>query len=107
MTVVLTVSNTRDLSRYTPWFAGTMVALFISIEAPVSGMSMNAARTLGSAVVAGEWTALWIYFTAPPLAMLLAAYIFRQRYGLRAVFCAKLHHHNAEPCLFRCNYHEL
>lgn len=107
MSVVLTVSNTRDLSRYTPWFAGALVALFISIEAPVSGMSMNAARTFGSAALAGEWTALWIYFTAPPLGMLLAAHLFRQRRGLQAVFCAKLHHHNAEPCPFRCNYRQL
>ena len=38
----------------------------ISIEAPISGMSMNPARSLGSALAAANWTAVWIYFSAPP-----------------------------------------
>ena len=36
-------------------------------------MSMNPARTLGPAVLAHTSRSLWIYFTAPPLGMLLAA----------------------------------
>ena len=70
MTVVLIASNSRRLAPYTGLFAGLLVATFITFEAPLSGMSMNPARTVGSAFWAGDWTALWIYFTAPPLGML-------------------------------------
>ena len=73
MSVVLRVSNTPHLARYTGLFAGALVATYITLEAPFSGMSMNPARTFGSAFVGHLWTGLWIYFTAPVLAMQLAA----------------------------------
>ncbi len=104
MSTVLRVSNNARLSRYTPYFAGSLVALFISVESPLSGMSMNPARTFGSAVAASEWIGLWIYFTAPPLAMLAASVMYQWRGAGRQVFCAKLHHHNSERCIFRCNF---
>ena len=104
MTVILSVSNTRRLSRWTGLFAGSLVATYITIEAPISGMSMNPARTLGSAVGAHVWTALWIYFTAPPLGMLLAAEVYRRIKAGRAIACAKLHHHNTHRCIFKCNF---
>jgi len=107
MGTILWVSNSRRLSRFTPLFAGALVALFISFEAPLSGMSMNPARTFGSALCADEWTALWIYFTAPPAAMLLAAILYRFRRGAHRVFCAKLHHCNSQRCIFNCRYGDL
>jgi aquaporin Z len=100
MTVVLTTSNRANLARYTGLFAGLLVAAFITFEAPLSGMSMNPARTVGSAFWAGDWTALWIYFTAPLLGMLLAAEIYLRRHGPAGVFCAKLHHLNNKRCIF-------
>jgi aquaporin Z len=107
MSTVLMASNSQRLSRYTPLFAGTLVATFITIEAPLSGMSMNPARTLGSAFSADEWTALWIYFTAPLAGMVFAGAIYRFRRGAHAVFCAKLHHCNQQRCIFRCKFAEL
>jgi aquaporin Z len=104
MTVILNVSNTKRLSRWTGLFAGALVATYITIEAPISGMSMNPARTVGSAFGAHVWTSLWIYFTAPPLGMLLAAEVFRRIKAGRGVACAKLHHHNNQRCIFRCNF---
>ncbi len=104
MTVVLTVSNTKRLGRWTGLFAGGLVAIYISIESPLSGMSMNPARTFGSALGAHQFTALWIYFTAPPLGMLLAAEVYQRIRAGRAVACAKLHHHNNQRCIFRCNF---
>jgi aquaporin Z len=107
MSMVLWVSNSRRLSRYTPLFAGALIATFITFEAPLSGMSMNPARTVGSAFHAGEWTALWIYFAAPTIAMLLTSVLYRFRRGAHRVFCAKLHHCNNQPCIFNCRYGDL
>ena len=104
MSVVLRVSNTSHLARYTPLFAGVLVATYITLEAPISGMSMNPARTFGSALVAQLWTSLWVYFTAPPLGMLVAAEVYRWQKGAHAVISAKLHHHNDKRCIFRCGY---
>jgi aquaporin Z len=105
MLSVLLVSNTPKLARWTGVFAGCLVATFITFEAPLSGMSMNPARSFASAFVGQLWTALWIYFTAPVIAMQLAACIY-QRTG-RVVYCAKLHHHNDAPCIFNCAFDEL
>jgi aquaporin Z len=107
MSVILRVSNHAVLSRYTPFFAAALVALFISVESPLSGMSMNPARTFGSAFRASEWTGLWIYFTAPPLAMGLAGLLYQRHGKGHRVFCAKLHHHNSQRCIFRCNFEDL
>jgi aquaporin Z len=104
MSVVLTVSNTKRLARWTGVFAGALVATYITIESPISGMSMNPARTLSSAVGAQVWMFLWIYFVAPPFGMLLAAEVYRRLNVGRAVACAKLHHHNNQRCIFRCNF---
>lgn len=96
--VVLTISNNAKLARFTGLFAGLCVALFITFEAPLSGMSMNPARTIGSALIPGVWKSAWIYFVAPPLGMLLAAAVYQ---GLgRLVACAKLDHDNTKRCIF-------
>ena len=104
MTVVLTVSNSRALPQYTGLFAGALVASYITLEAPFSGMSMNPARTFGSAVAANLWTSIWVYFTAPPAGMLLASEVYRLRKGHLAIRCAKLHHQNNKRCIFHCGY---
>ncbi len=105
--MVLIVSNHARLSRFTPYFAGFLVALYISLEAPVSGMSMNPARSFGSAVVANVWASWWIYFVAPPLAMLSAAEAYVRVKGLREIYCAKFYHYGAVRCIFNCRFDEL
>ncbi len=107
MSLVLRVSNTKYWAHFTGVFAGLMVATYISLEAPYSGMSMNPARTFASALPAQVWTALWIYFTAPPLGMLLAAELYVRQHTIHQVFCAKLHHHNDTRCIFRCRFEEM
>jgi len=104
---VLIVSNQQSISRLTPYFAASLVAIYITFEAPFSGMSMNPARTLGSAIPAHAFHALWIYFTAPPIAMLIAAETYVRACSARAVYCAKFHHDNDQRCIFRCRYMEL
>ncbi len=107
MLTVLLVSNHRTWGMYTGLAAGILVAIYISIEAPFSGMSMNPARTFASAWPAHLWTAFWIYLTAPPLGMLLAAEVYTGAKSIKQVYCAKLHHQNETRCIFRCNYPEL
>ena len=107
MFTVLVVSNSKPLARWTPLFAGGLVASFILIEAPVSGMSMNPTRTFGSALFAAEWTSIWLYFTAPLIGMGAASFLYRYSHGVHRVFCAKLHHHNNARCIFRCKAGEL
>jgi aquaporin Z len=104
MLAVLISSNSCCLARFTGLFAGALVAIYIGVEAPLSGMSMNPARTFGSALPADVWTAVWLYFTAPPLGMLLAAEAYLRLRGPYRVICAKLHHQNRKRCIFRCGY---
>jgi aquaporin Z len=107
MTTVLRASNIASLARFTGLFAGALVAVYITVEAPISGMSMNPARSLASAVWAAAWGPLWIYLVAPPLGMLVAAEAYVRRHGPARVFCAKLHHDNAQPCIFHCRYADM
>jgi len=104
ISIVLNVSNSGRFTRFTPWVAGFLVATFISVESPLSGMSMNPARTVGSALPSGIWTAIWVYFLAPTVAMVSAGQVYRHWRGAHRVFCAKYHHHNDKRCIFRCNY---
>ena len=103
MLVVLSASNQTRVAPFTGAIAAVLVATFITIEAPLSGMSMNPARSLGPDVVGDTWRGLWIYFTAPPFGMLLAAETFVRVRGRLAVRCAKLHHDQG-PCIFNCSY---
>lgn len=104
MSAVLAISNRPRIARYTGLIAGALVAAYITIEAPLSGMSLNPARTFGSAVVADSWNGLWIYFAAPPLGMLLAAELHVLRQGISSVLCAKLNHDGHTDCIFKCNF---
>jgi aquaporin Z len=106
MSTVLHLSNRRRWNRFTGLAAGTLVALFITVEAPLSGMSMNPARSLGSALPAMQWQGLWIYFTAPLLGMLLAAQAYLRTRGHGAVLCCKVHHDNHQRCIFNCRWGE-
>jgi aquaporin Z len=100
MTTILVASNHEPLARYTPYFVGVLYAVYITFETPLSGMSMNPARTFGSAFHAGYWHAIWIYFISPTLGMLAAAKTFLWARGGVPPYCAKLHHANNRRCIF-------
>ena len=101
MLTILLASNHHLFSRYTPYFVGLLYAIFITLEAPLSGMSMNPARTFGSAFPGRYWHALWLYFLAPTVGMLVAAELFLRIRGGHGPYCAKLHHANDKRCIFR------
>ena len=104
MLVILLVSNHPRLSRFTGLCAGVLVCTYIIVEAPLSGMSMNPARSLGPALLASSLETLWIYSIAPLSGMLLAAEVFVHRHGAARVLCAKLDHPRDLPCIFRCRF---
>ena len=104
MGVVLWFSNRPSLANYTGYLVGILVTLYVLFFAPVSGFSINPARTTGSAVFAHVWTAAWLYFTAPPLGMLCAAEVYLRIYGPAGVLCAKLHPDARYLCPFLCHY---
>lgn len=96
MSVVLALGRSERTARSTGLVVGALVCSYITVAAPLSGMSLNPARTLASALPAQSWHGLWVYFTAPLLGMLLAAEL-HLRLG-HAAGCAKLCHRL--PCLF-------
>ena len=63
-------------------FAGLAIGLTVGLEAacmgPVTGASMNPARSLAPALVAGIWQHQWLYFIAPILGAQLAVVAYRQ-----------------------------
>ena len=99
MLVVLTVSNSRRWAKFTGLAAGLLVATYITLEAPLSGMSMNPARTVASAFPGSHWMHLWIYFAAPIGGMLSAAQIYVWWQGRGHVGCAKLRHPENQRCI--------
>ncbi len=107
MSLILATTNSPRLARYTGLFAGALLALYILIEDPFSGMSLNPARTVASALPAGLWTSLWVYLTAPLAGMLLAAEIYLRRRSGARIYCAKLNHGTGARCIFRCRHSDL
>jgi aquaporin Z len=101
MLAVLTVSARTTLAPFTGVVAAILVASFITVEAPLSGMSMNPARTFGPDLIGQRFDHVWIYLVAPPLGMLTAAEVFVRTRGRGALACAKLHHDDGS-CIFGC-----
>lgn len=103
MLMVLIVSNNPQWSRWTGVFAGLLVAVYITFAAPISGMSINPARSFASALPAQEWQSFWIYYLSPPLAMLAAAELYLARFNRhKKSICCKLCP-NADQACISCN----
>ncbi|WP_054414777.1 MIP/aquaporin family protein [Hymenobacter sp. DG25A] len=90
MLLMLVCLYSKRLKAYTGWVVGLLLALFIIFETPYSGMSLNPARTLGSAVAANSYHGLWLYWVAPCMAMWLATVLFRRFYHGENLECAIL-----------------
>jgi aquaporin Z len=101
MLTVLELSGRSRTAPYTGLCAGILIACFVTFEAPLSGMSMNPARSFASAAPSGLWQHFWIYLVAPPLGMVTAA-LLRQRLSVQAG-CAKLVHTDTVRCI-HCGY---
>jgi MIP family channel proteins len=77
MLVIMAVATDE---RVAPGFAPLAVGLTVGFCAltagPLTGASMNPARSLGPAVVGGFWTAHWVYWLAPITGMVAAARVY-------------------------------
>jgi aquaporin Z len=69
--VVLVMEKIEKIEKYAPLVVSILITLFITFESPYSGMSINPARTFASDLVAGKWTAFWLYCVAPTSGMWL------------------------------------
>jgi aquaporin Z len=106
MGLVLWMTNRRGLAAYTGYAVGVLITGYVFLFAPVSGFSINPARTVGSAVWAGVWTAGWVYFVAPLVGMFGAAFVYVRGFGVEGVLCAKLHAAPSVLCPFACGVRE-
>ncbi|HYP99907.1 MAG TPA: aquaporin [Polyangiaceae bacterium] len=102
LTVVLMVNRTPSLAPRAGLFAAALVALFITFEAPLSGMSLNPARSFASALLAHSFRGFWIYLSAPVSGMLLAVELQCRFLARHSVPCGKLNHSETVACFVRC-----
>lgn len=99
MFAILFISNHIRWERFTGLAAGAMVATYITLEAPISGMSINPARTFASALPAGIWSQWWLYLIAPVLGMLTGAELYRRCWPRVIVRRAKLVWCDKQRCI--------
>lgn len=78
MLAVLVASSSKRFEKHVSLISGVLIALYLIIELPFSGMSLNPARSFAGALAANKWEHIWIYFVAPTLAMLTAAEMYLQ-----------------------------
>jgi aquaporin Z len=99
MRTILWMGGRPAVMRLTGVFAGALAFLCVCFEKPVSGFSINPARSFASAVASGQWTAFWIYLVAPPAGMLAAAWIAQFQANTPMLLCAKLVHSDNKRCI--------
>lgn len=78
MFVIMAVAtDTRAVGAGAAIAIGGTVGLDALFGGPITGASMNPARSLGPALLAGELTDLWLYLVAPPLGAALGALAYQ------------------------------
>lgn len=103
VTLILNFVDRPLLMPFTGAAVGLLVLWLVFAGAPVSGTSLNPARSLGPALVSRIWPHLWIYLIAPPVGALAAAVLYRRK--RHTVACAKLMHDDTYACHFLdCHY---
>lgn len=83
----------RRLRPFTPALFPILYAIMVFVEAPISGTSTNPARSLGPALVSGEWHDWWIYWLGPLMGTVLGLALYRVTgLGWLTIEVAKLYH---------------
>ncbi|MCB9957441.1 MAG: aquaporin [Rhodospirillaceae bacterium] len=103
MLTIAVAVGVRRLASLTGLLVGGLIAAYIALFVPLSGMSINPARSFASALPAHDLSALWLYFAAPVLGMLVAVELYRLVQSEHARGCAKLNHDMRYRCI-HCGY---
>lgn len=74
--VFATAMDRRGLAAYAPAAIGLVILVDHLVGVPMTGASMNPARTLGPALIAGEWADHWVYWAGPIIGGVLAAVVY-------------------------------
>ena len=77
MFVILFVSQSEEFHTYTGFVVGGVVLMEAYFAGPICGASMNPARSIGPALVAGNLTSLWLYIVAPVAGAIAASYTWK------------------------------
>ena len=81
MVVILCVSSgSKEKGVLAGVAVGSVIALEAMFAGPISGASMNPARSLAPALLSGHMASLWVYLVAPVIGATLAIPIFRVLY---------------------------
>ena len=83
--IVAVATDTRAVGPAAAIAVGGTVALAALVGGEVTGASMNPARSFGPALVAGEWTDLWIYVVGPLIGALAGALLYGLVRGPRTI----------------------
>jgi aquaporin Z len=95
MVALLTVFlGFRRIRPFTPAIFPPLYSIMVFLEAPISGTSTNPARTLGPAVVSGQWAGWWVYWIGPLVGMSLA--LLACSFLAKRIEVAKLYHFDAD-----------
>jgi MIP family channel proteins len=74
--IIAVATDPRTSSAVAPFAIGATVFAGALVTGPLTGGSFNPARSFGPALVAGNWTAHWLYWLAPILGMLIAMRLY-------------------------------
>jgi aquaporin Z len=85
----------RPLRPFTPALFPFLYGFMVWAESPISGTSTNPARSLGPAVVSGEWRGWWIYWIGPLIGTLVAVVVFS--FMAQRITAAKLYYFDSDP----------
>jgi len=85
----------RQLRLYTPAMIPCLFAIMVPLEASVSGISVNPARSFGPSVISGVWEGWWIYWVGPLIGGLLAIRVCNSL--ARRIEVAKLYYFDSDP----------
>ncbi len=90
----------RRIRSFTPGIFPPLYAVMVYLESPVSGTSTNPARSLGPALVSGQWDGWWIYWAGPAIGAFVACVACSAL--AKRIQEAKLYHFESEgDALFR------
>jgi aquaporin Z len=92
LAIFITAAHERT-RRFTPWTLPPLFAWLVWWEGPWSGASTNPARSVGPALLTGDWSGIWIYLAGPLLGAGLAVALLRLNlFGEHRVQVARLFH---------------